>query len=174
MLTNDQWRDISGILLIFGSLYILQQVYYQLVNGLPTEQRKSACLLVFVTSMTMLQYGLAALFAGPWALATSARGPVVFLLWIASIAWWARATQRHNQEARKRGATYPPIWRKAFWKGVLYRDKLGIWHWFRGSVTLSGDEVIAKREQVVGRREGVATERERVVTEREDRIDQTQ
>ncbi len=123
-MSEDQFRQLNGIMLILGALGMLIQVYWQLDMKLPTWQRRTACLMVVATFAVMFQYGLA---VGLWfpefsTFALGPRGTVTFFFWIGSIMLWAVVTYVDNRRIKRRLGASSNIFKADFWRDMFGDD----------------------------------------------------
>jgi hypothetical protein len=93
----DAIRHLNGVLLLVGSLCLLRQLYWQIRVRARDWQQRSAFILVAMTGLLTLQYGLAALEVVP-GLSTGYRGTATFIGWVAAVVYWTICTELHNRQ----------------------------------------------------------------------------
>lgn len=100
MLTPDELKTISGVIVGIGFIALVHQMYWQVRIGLIDRQAKSAFLFLLLTTLIMGQLTLSYL-GGP-TFGNTSRGVVFFFAWVGSLIWWSFCTLRHNATVLKR------------------------------------------------------------------------
>lgn len=100
MLTPDELKTISGVIVGIGFLALVHQMYWQVRIGLVDRQAKSAFLFLLITTAIMGQ--LAASYMGGPTFGNTTRGVVCFFAWVGSLIWWSYCTLRHNASVLRR------------------------------------------------------------------------
>ena len=75
-MSEELFRNLNGALLVIGGVVLWRQLGWQLLIGLWGEQRRAAFFVVLVTSLAMIQYGMAVFPIGP-SFALNERGTLV-------------------------------------------------------------------------------------------------
>lgn len=100
MLTPDELKTISGVIVGIGFLALVHQMYWQVRIGLIDRQAKSAFLFLLITTAIMGQ--LAASYMGGPTFGNTTHGVVCFFAWVGSLIWWSYCTLRHNASVLRR------------------------------------------------------------------------
>jgi len=112
-MTPEQIKLVSGVLTLIGFLFLLRQIYWQIVVQrrrhprlrwhwalrMADRQTVSAFLFLSLTTAIVGQLMLSYLNVVPFG--NQVRGPVFYFAWCASVIWWGICTERHNGRKRR-------------------------------------------------------------------------